>query len=121
MRETNVGSLITYLSDHAASLRPMEKIGLDGHIPWSRIRQIKAEEKQRWRVILQQHLADGIKKESGARFMTPFFVRPHGANTWDYWLIHLSNHYRAHDVMKDLQLIKGGDNIECSFCRPCLA
>lgn len=98
----NVGSLITYLSDHAASLRPMEKIGLDGHIPWSRIRQIKAEEKQRWRVILQQHLADGIKKESGARFMTPFFVRPHGANTWDYWLIHLSNHYRAHDVMKDL-------------------
>lgn len=98
----NVGSLITYLSDHAASRRPMEKIGLDQHIPWDRINQIKAEEKQRWRVILQQYLAYGIKKESGARFMTPFFVRPHGANTWDYWLIHLSNRYRAHDVMKDL-------------------
>jgi three-Cys-motif partner protein len=98
----NVGSLITYLSDHAASRRPMEKIGLASYIPWNQINNIKAEEKQRWRAILQKHLASGIQKESGANFMTPFFVRPHGANTWDYWLIHLSNHYRAHDVMKNL-------------------
>ena len=34
--------------------------------------------------------------------MTLFFVKPHGVNTWDYWLIHLSNRYRAHDVMKTL-------------------
>lgn len=98
----NVGSLITYLSDHAASRRPMEKIGLARYIPWKKINKIKAEEKQHWRTILQQHLAYGIKEVSGAQFMTPFFVRPHGANTWDYWLIHLSNHYRAHDVMKNL-------------------
>lgn len=98
----NVGSLITYLSDHAASRKPMEKIGLDRYIPWEKLRQIKAEEKQHWRAVIQQFLADGIKKVSGAQFMTPFFVRPFGTNTWDYWLIHLSNRYRAHDVMKDL-------------------
>ena len=34
--------------------------------------------------------------------MTLFFVKPHGTNSWGYWLIHLSNHYRAHEVMKSL-------------------
>ena len=47
-------------------------------------------------------MAHGIKTETGAQFATLFFVRPLGSNTWDYWLIHLSNHYKAHEVMKDL-------------------
>ncbi len=51
---------------------------------------------------MQQHLAYGIKKESGAQFMTLFFIKPYGSNSWGYWLIHLSNQYRAHEVMKTL-------------------
>lgn len=96
----NVGSLITFLSDRAANRRPMENIGLAPYIPWEDLKALKLT--QQWRQVLQRHLAYGIRKEAGARFATLFFVRPHGANPWDYWLIHLSNRYKAHEVMKDL-------------------
>ncbi|WP_043465136.1 three-Cys-motif partner protein TcmP [Azovibrio restrictus] len=98
----NIGSLITYLSDRAANRKPLARIGLDQYIPWERIGHIKSSERQSWRRVIQRHIANGIRAESGAKFMTLFFVKPHGVNTWDYWLIHLSNRYRAHDVMKTL-------------------
>jgi three-Cys-motif partner protein len=98
----NVGSLLTYISDHAANRKPMARIGLEKYIPWDQINSLKATDSQRWRQILQRHVAHGIKTETGAKFATLFFVRPLGSNTWDYWLIHLSNHYKAHEVMKDL-------------------
>ncbi|MFH1524347.1 MAG: three-Cys-motif partner protein TcmP [Chloroflexota bacterium] len=96
----NVGSLITYLSDRVENRKPLVKIGLDDYVPWAELNQLKATEKKGWRQIIQRHLAYGIRKETGAKFMTLFFVKPWGSNTWDYWLIHLSNRYRAHEVMK---------------------
>lgn len=98
----NVDNLTTYLSDRAENRKPLETIGLDAYIPWSDLKLIKATQKQQWRQILQRHLAHGIKCETGAKFMTLFFVKPHGLNSWGYWLIHLSNEYRAHAVMKSL-------------------
>lgn len=98
----NVDNLTTYLADRASNRKPIEKIGLDQYIPWSQIKELKTTKKREWRRILQRHLAHGIKCESGAKFMTLFFVKPHGTNMWGYWLIHLSNHYRAHEVMKTL-------------------
>ena len=98
----NVDNLITYLSDRAANRKPLEKIGLNRYIPWAKLRSLKATQKQEWRRTLQRHLAHGIKYETGAQFMTLFFVRPHGLNSWGYWLIHLSNQYRAHEVMKTI-------------------
>lgn len=98
----NVDNLTTYLADRAANRKPIENIGLDQYVPWSQIKELKATKKREWRQILQRHLAHGIKCESGAEFMTLFFVKPHGTNSWGYWLIHLSNHYRAHEVMKSL-------------------
>ncbi|MDP2102688.1 MAG: three-Cys-motif partner protein TcmP [Methylotenera sp.] len=96
----NVDNLTTYLSDHAANRKSVENIGLDKHIPWADLKLLKATHKQEWRQILQRHLAHGIKCETGAKFMTLFFVKPQGENSWGYWLIHLSNEYRAHAVMK---------------------
>lgn len=98
----NVDNLTTYLADRAANRKPLENIGLDQYIPWTQIKKLKATKKQEWRRILQRHLAHGIKCESGAQYMTLFFVKPHGTNSWGYWLIHLSNRYRAHEVMKSL-------------------
>jgi three-Cys-motif partner protein len=98
----NVGSLFTYLSDRAANRKPLARIGLENYIPWADLKTLKATEKRRWRHILQRHVAHGIKEVTKAKFMTLFFVRPFGATPWDYWLIHLSNRYRAHDVMKAL-------------------
>lgn len=98
----NVDNLTTYLSDRAANRKPVQNIGLDSYVPWSQLIHIKASQKQEWRRTLQKHLAHGIKCESGAKFMTLFFVKPAGIMSWGYWLIHLSNQYRAHEVMKTL-------------------
>lgn len=97
-----VDNLTTYLSDRAANRKPLENIGLDKYIPWADINLLKATQQREWRQTLQRHLAHGIKCETGAKFMTLFFVKPHGLNSWGYWLIHLSNEYRAHAVMKTL-------------------
>jgi len=96
----NVDNLITYIADRAENRKALENIGLDAYIPWEQIKQIKAG--REWRQILQRYLAHGIKQETGTKYMTLFFVKPHGTNTWGYWLIHLSNTYRAHAVMKSL-------------------
>jgi three-Cys-motif partner protein len=96
----NVGSLITFLSDRAANRLPMERVGLDQYIPWERLKYLKLN--SQWRQLLQRDIAYGIRQEAGAKFATIFFVRPSRANPWDYWLIHLSNHYKAHEVMKNL-------------------
>ena len=98
----NVDNLTTYLSDQAANRKSVENIGLDKYIPWADLKLLKATQHQEWRQTLQRYLAYGIKSESGAKFMTLFFVKPHGLNSWGYWLIHLSNEYRAHAVMKSL-------------------
>lgn len=78
----NVDNLTTYLSERGANRRSLEKIGLDDYIPWDDLRQIKASQKQEWRQILQRYLAHGIKCESGAKYMTLFFVKPYGLNSW---------------------------------------
>jgi len=100
----NVDNLITYLSDSAANRKAIRNIGLDAYIPWDELRQIKATNKQNreWRKIIQRYVADGIQRETNAKYMTLFFVKPFGSNSWSYWLIHLTNNYRAHDVMKSV-------------------
>ncbi len=98
----NVDNLITYISEHASNRKAVENIGLDKYIPWSEIKTLKSAQKREWRKIIQRHLAHGIKVETGAEFMTLFFIKPHGTNSWGYWLIHLSNQYRAHEVMKSV-------------------
>jgi len=98
----NVGNMITFLSDRIENRKPLGHIGLDKYIPWEDLKRLKAEEQQTWRRTLQRYIAHGIRQETGAQFATLFFVKPHGLNKWDYWLIHLSKHYKAHEVMKDL-------------------
>ena len=38
---------------------------------------------------------------NGARHFTPFFIRNRGGHG-DYWLIHMSQHHRARDVMTEV-------------------
>jgi len=96
----NVGSLISFISEHNPNRKAIKAIDLESYIPWESLSAIKGT--RQWRQILQRHLAHGIREVSGARFATLFFVRPDQDAPWDYWLIHLSNHYKAHEVMKDL-------------------
>ena len=95
----NVDSLLTYISDRETNRKAVRGVDLEGYIPWEHLGQIKAEH---GRASLQRYVAHGIKEETGAPFMTLFFVRPNAANPWSYWLVHLSQRYKAHDVMKSL-------------------
>ncbi|AOK18703.1 MULTISPECIES: three-Cys-motif partner protein TcmP [Burkholderia cepacia complex] len=95
----NVDSLLTYISDREANRKAVRSIGIERYIPWEQLGQIKAES---GRAALQRYVAHGIKAETGAPYMTLFFVRPDSANPWSYWLVHLSQQYKAHDVMKSL-------------------
>jgi hypothetical protein len=47
-------------------------------------------------------LAKGIIEESGAKYSTIFYITPAGSSSFTYWLVHLSNVYRARDVMMEL-------------------
>lgn len=116
----NVDNLVTWLSDRAENRRAVERIDLDSYIPWDELRHLKATRKSNrmWRTVLQKHLAYGIHCETGAKFITLFFVKPFGTNTWSYWLIHLANNYRAHDVMKSIHWqhrTKFGHELEPGF------
>jgi hypothetical protein len=96
----NVDSMFTYLSNSQRNRKPLRNIGLEEFIPWEQLGYIKSE--SNWRTVLQRHVAYGIKESTGAPFITLFFVRPGKANSWSYWLVHLSQKYKAHDVMKQL-------------------
>ncbi|CAM5423750.1 three-Cys-motif partner protein TcmP [Eoetvoesiella caeni] len=52
----------------------------------------------RWRGRLQSLLYQRLASQSSARFHTPFFIRPERGHG-DFWLLHLSQHWKARDVM----------------------
>ncbi len=101
----NVDSLITYFSDTPVCRKKMGEIGLDRYINWEICSALK--DQVHWRPFIQQQLSNAIWKASGARYMTLFFVRPLGARAWSYWLVHLSNKFRARDVMMALHWERG--------------
>ncbi len=93
----NVDSLINYLSDQ--NLASFErKTGFEGALTATDLdAQVKGPH---WRRQIQAKLYANITSGSGAKHFTPFFIRPakgHG----DFWLLHLSQHSKARDVMAE--------------------
>jgi hypothetical protein len=75
----------------------LQNLGLE--LSREKIRSARVE--MDWRYAIQLLLHSEIFAKSGARYYTPFFIRSTDAHR-DYWLIHLSNHSRARDVMVGL-------------------
>lgn len=98
----NVDALVTYLSNRQANRKAIANIGLEQHIPWAELSALKANNKHTWQYLIQRCLSKGILAESGASFMTVFFITPLGSNPRTYWFIHLANSYRANSVMKEI-------------------
>jgi three-Cys-motif partner protein len=112
----NVDSLLTFITDSKQFHTITRRIGLEPYINWKDIARLKAG--SQWRQIIQRQISHGIWKASGARFMTLFFVTPRGNRPWSYWLVHLSNAYRANDVMKTVHWDHGnsfGHSLEPGF------
>jgi len=90
-----VGWLIDYLSEDAATFKRMEAISLEPE----QIREyIRLKGERGGRVVIQRLLLQHLKAETGAAFVSPFFIRSEEANK-DLWVVHLSNHVTARNVM----------------------
>ena len=89
--------LIDYLSEDESSQRILERIGIS--LPPKEIATAKDE--REWRRAIQFRLHREIPERTGARYYTPFFIRSADSHR-DFWLIHLSGHWKARDVMVGL-------------------
>lgn len=89
--------LLDYLADTPETHAMLTRLGVP--LPVHAMLALKGltGDRQKIQYILHQHLHEA----SGARFFTPFFIRSEEAHR-DYWLIHLSGHHRARDVMTSL-------------------
>jgi len=92
--------LIDYLSKEESFKKAYDRTGLNESLPLQQLLQEK-EDSRHWRSAIQAHLHRSIRAASGARYYTPFFIKSIEANK-SFWLLHLSNHPRARDVMTAL-------------------
>lgn len=93
----NVDSLINFLSEK--NLGSFEKkTGFEGALCAADLDDLNKG--PHWRRLIQAKLYAGITAESGAKHFTPFFIRPEKGHG-DFWLLHLSQHSKARDVMAE--------------------
>ena len=95
-------SLIAFLSDAEPSRQKLKEMGLDRYVDWQAIQGLKSAGPAQWRSAIQRSLARGLVESSGARHYTIFYITPMGNTAWTYWLVHLSNSFKARDVMMEL-------------------
>lgn len=95
-----VDSFLNFVSDEKLNEKLLEIIGLPEVLKGRTIQDIKTSEKN-WRLFIQSSLYRNLVTSCGAQHYTPFFIRNNKGHG-DYWLIHLSQHYRARDVMTEV-------------------
>jgi three-Cys-motif partner protein len=95
-----VDSFLNFASDKGLSKQLLDEIGVPDVLQGRTIEELKSSERD-WRLFIQSSLYRNLVTRCGAKHYTPFFIRNkkgHG----DYWLIHLSQHHRARDVMTEV-------------------
>ena len=92
--------LIDFMSKDRKYLKLLEKVGLNQILDIEHFLDVK-EDTERWRKLVQYELHGSLLKLSGAKHYTPFFIVSTESNR-SFWLVHLSNHPRARDVMTEL-------------------
>lgn len=92
--------LIDYMAETPKYIKSLEKIGLNEILDVQSLLNEKSDNPQ-WRYLVQNELHKAIYQSSGAQYYTPFFIVSKEANR-SFWLVHLSNHPRARDVMTQL-------------------
>ena len=86
--------LIDYLRDKSVNnkLKSIPELNLDSLAS-------KIDKKDPfWRRLVQLELHSEVRNAAGAKFYTPFFIHSTDSHR-DLWLVHLSRHHRARDVM----------------------
>lgn len=95
-----VDSFLNFASDKKLTQELLDEVGIPQLWQGRTIEEIKKSERD-WRYFIQSTLYKNLVSRCGAEYFTPFFIRNkkgHG----DYWLIHMSQHHRARDVMTEV-------------------
>lgn len=95
-----VDSFLNYASDGNLVQELLDGIGIPDVFQGRTIDEIKSSEYD-WRLFIQSALYRSLVENCGAKHYTPFFIRNRNGHG-DYWLIHLSQHHRARDVMTEV-------------------
>lgn len=95
-----VDSFLNYASDGKLTQSLLEEIGIPDVLNGRSMDDIKSSERD-WRLFIQSGLYRTLVTRCGAKHFTPFFIRNNKGHG-DYWLIHLSQHHRARDVMTEV-------------------
>jgi three-Cys-motif partner protein len=98
-----VDSFINFASDGKLTQRLLNGIGVPDVLRGRAIDEVKESERD-WRLFIQSALYRSLVESCGARHYTPFFIRNRNGHG-DYWLIHLSQHHRARDVMTEVHWV----------------
>ena len=88
--------LIDYWNDSVQFEQTLQTMGLD--LPATTIAAIQQNDPVDWRHAVQHLLHREFFNQSGAKYYTPFFIFSPDAHR-AYWLLHLSGHAKARDVM----------------------
>lgn len=99
----HVSSFATYTNDDFTN-HVSRKLAIDirAALGGKSIEELKDADDADWRRVIQCALYEALVSKCGARFFTPFFIRGEGSGHGEYWLVHLSRHPRAQDVMKQV-------------------
>ena len=95
-----IDALINYLSEterFAKAVQPVELTRDD----ISRLMRLWENDERSARYVVQNALFGHIRRVTGAPYTSPFFVRSDVSNR-AYWLVHLSKHHTARDVMGEI-------------------
>ena len=108
----HVSAFATYTNDEFTD-KVSGKLAIDirSALGGRTIEQIKEEDSADWRRFIQAALYHALVKDCGAEYFTPFFIRGEGSGQGEYWLVHLSRHPRAQDVMKQVHWEHQNDSI----------
>jgi len=98
-----VDAFINFASDNLATHRTLDQLGMPDVLKGRSLADIKANESH-YRLFIQSCLYHGLVEACGARYYTLFFIKTAGHG--DYWLVHLSQHPRARDVMTKVHWAK---------------
>lgn len=98
-----VDAFINFASDNLATHDTLDHLGIPDVLKGRTFQEIKANESH-FRLYIQSCLYRGLTEACGAAYYTLFFIRTDGHG--DYWLVHLSQHPRARDVMTQVHWAK---------------
>jgi three-Cys-motif partner protein len=98
-----VDAFINFASDNLATRDTLNHLGIPDVLKGRSFEDIKANQSH-FRLYIQSCLYHGLTDACGASYYTLFFIRTEGHG--DYWLVHLSQHPKARDVMTQVHWAK---------------